>query len=93
MRRVQNQFGIIDGSEVVAQQRVAVPDLLQQTAIGQDFSHSGDPYLVVPVVEIAELDFRIGGQFLGFVVAAKGVSLFSFLGVVCAAREKIILWP
>jgi hypothetical protein len=29
----------------------------------------------------------------GFVVAAKGVSLFSFVGVVCAAREKIILWP
>src|SRR5207248_10637499 len=63
--------GVVDSSEVAPQQRVALPDLLEQAAVSENFSDAGDSNLIVTIIEVTELDFGIRGEFLGFVIAAK----------------------
>src|SRR6476660_5365573 len=65
---VNDEGGIIEAAEILTQQRVAVPDLLQQCSFRNDVRHTRDANLVVMIVEIAKLDFWIGGDLDRFVI-------------------------
>ena len=66
---VDDEFGIVDGAEVVAEQGIGFPNFFEEGTIVEDFGVAGNADLVVVAVEVAELDFRVGGDFAGFVIA------------------------
>ena len=57
---VDNQFGVVDRTEVLSQQWVVVPDLFQDLLFGDHLGVSGDPDLVMPVIDVAQFDVRVG---------------------------------
>src|SRR5262249_23566534 len=51
---VDDQLGVVDRAEVLAEQGAASPDLLDERTIGDHLGNARDPHLVVVVVEVAE---------------------------------------
>jgi hypothetical protein len=68
---VDDQSRVVDRAEILAQQRIGVPDLLQQDWIGKDLGDTRQANLVVMIVEVAQLHLRIVGNFHGLVVVAQ----------------------
>ena len=68
---VDDQRGVVDGSEVLAEERVIGPDLLENGTVGDDLRDPGDPDLVVLVVEVDQLDPGIGRDLDGLVVTPQ----------------------
>ncbi len=65
---VNDQRGVVNRPQIVAEQGVRVPDFLEQAAVGDDLGRARDPDLVMMIVEVAELDMGVGGDFPGLVV-------------------------
>jgi hypothetical protein len=53
------------------QERVGVPDFLEQVAIGERLGKPGDAHLVVAFVKVAQFAFRFGGDFPRLVIGAQ----------------------
>jgi hypothetical protein len=62
---------IVETAKILPQQRIAVPNLLQHIAFGHHLRDSGNAHLVVAIVEVAQLDLRIGCDLDRLVVTAK----------------------
>jgi len=61
---VDDQFRIIGGAEVPAQQRVFRPDRFQNRGIIHHFRHRRDPHLIMTVIQIAQFHPRLGRNLL-----------------------------
>ncbi len=68
---VHDQLGIVERTEILAQERIVAPDRFEQRAIRHHSGRALDPHLVVAGVDIAQLDFRLGGDFRRLVIAAQ----------------------
>lgn len=65
---VDDEFGVVDGAEVLAEQGVFGPDGFKEGWIVEGFGGSGDADLIVVGVEVAEFDLWVGIDLAGFVV-------------------------
>src|SRR5207302_2341224 len=68
---IDDQGWVVDAAEILAQQRITVPDFLEKAPIRHDFRDAGQPDLVMMIVEVAQLDARIGLDLGRLVVAAQ----------------------
>ena len=48
---VEDELGVVDPAQVLAEQRIAVPDVLKDRRVGDDLRRASDADLVVLVVE------------------------------------------
>src|SRR5712691_438705 len=51
---VQNELRVIDTAEILTEQWIRVPNLLEQGSLSDHLRHAGDPNLVVLVVQVAQ---------------------------------------
>jgi hypothetical protein len=65
---IDDELGVVERAKELAHERVVLPNLLEQRAIGHDLGDAGETDLVVSVVHVAELDLRVGGDLLGLVI-------------------------
>src|SRR4051794_11095107 len=68
---VDDECRVIQAAEVLAQEGVAVPDLLEDGPVVDHLGDAGDPDLVVLVVKIDELDAGIGRDLDRLVIAPE----------------------
>ena len=68
---IDNQFRIVDRSQVIAKQGIRVPDFPEKFPICHDLGTSGDAHLVVVGIQVAELDLGVRGDLARLAVAAK----------------------
>lgn len=68
---IDNEFGIVDGTQVLPEERVFRPDGLEEDGVGEYFGEAGDADLVVIGVEVAQFHLFVGGEFAGFVVGLE----------------------
>src|SRR5947199_3966520 len=59
---VNDQLRIINPAQVLAEQWIAVPDLLEKPLVGDNLRQSGDTHLVMVIVQVAQFGLGIGGE-------------------------------
>src|SRR5688572_17572542 len=68
---IDDQLGVVERAEILAEEGIAVPDFGTDARIGENLGNAGDSNLIVMFIKVVELDFRIRRDFMRLVVAAQ----------------------
>jgi len=68
---INDQLGIVECAEVLAEQRTGIPDLLQNAAVVHNVCDSGNPDLIVVGIQVAQFHVGVGLDFDRLVVTAE----------------------